>query len=117
MADDMRRWDLWRRDPATGALTEMIGHSQTARSIASRLCDWTGYELDGLHRYGVTHVGGTFPLHGEDWLEDHPEEALLAAWTAGTPKAAANRQQALHAFWPALATAIDNFEAGFDASA
>ncbi len=117
MTPDARRGDLWRRNQETDQLTELIGHNWPVRKIATTLCNWTGYDLTKLLDYAVTNVGGTDALNGENWLEDHAEDALIAAWTAGSPQAAGNRQAALAAFWPALATALDNFEAGFDAQA
>lgn len=44
-----------------------------------------------------------------DEIED-AVQVLLSAWSAGTVRAASNRQQKLREWWPALGAALDNLK-------
>jgi hypothetical protein len=109
-------WELWKRNPITGERGEQTGFTMTAREVAVVLAS-LGYDVGRMSYVQVTRLGGRKPIDAESWLEQHPTEALIAAWTAGTDGAASHRQKALHDRWPALAMAIDNVQASWNADA
>lgn len=83
----------------------------SARSVADLLAKESGgYDPQQLKTFSVIDEHNN-ELSAESWLEDHPVEALLSAWTAGGSAARTARQQKLHEWWPALGAAIVNLEA------
>ncbi len=106
-------WEIWRRNPVTGQRGEQTGFALTASQVAVLLAS-TGFDVGRMSFFQVTRLGGKQPLDAESWLEQHPIEALIAAWTAGSKQAASHRQKTLHERWPALAKAIDNVQNNYE---
>lgn len=106
----MPNWELWRRDPETGKAISKITGDKSEYDIA-RALSITDYKADELARFGVrdgSRLSG--PVSAEVWLEEHPAVLVVAVWHAGTDRAAEVRKHELQAWWPALATALDNLE-------
>lgn len=105
-------FSLFTRDPETGLIpSTAVLTGLTSRQIADTLSHRTGYEIHRLDGYAVIDERDDATVTAEEFLEHHAADAVIAAWAAGTPKAASIRRQKLHEWWPALATALDALEA------
>lgn len=101
------QYEVWWKNPLTEGFRQ-VGYALDLMGVASNLAS-TGYDIEQLNLHLVTGLGRSEPLvSAERWLEDHPVQAVIAAWQAGTGRAAGERQRKMHDRWPALATALDN---------
>lgn len=106
--------EVWQRNPITGERMMQRQYAATPLQVATFIITSTGYQPGLLDTYQVSQLGGRQPVLAEQWLESHPIEALIAAWTSGTAKASEHRRDVLHDRWPALAKAIDNVQDRYD---
>lgn len=95
------------RDPETGVTDKAMALARglTALQVVSFLAQGP-LETDRLLTFGIQDSEG-FVWTGEEFLEDNPVLAVVAAWTAGGTGGRRARQQQLHEWWPNLAMALD----------
>lgn len=102
-------FEVLRCDPVTGELLGLPAGPMSALAAAAMLARW-GFDITTLQTYAVRAAGG-YAYTGEEFLEEHAAEAVVAAWTVGAPAARSARQSKLDEWWPALASALNALEA------
>lgn len=105
-------YQILRCDPATGEMKGVPTDWMHSIDVAKHFSHF-GFDIETLRSYAVRAAGG-YAFTGEEFLEEHPAEAVVAAWTAGAPAARSSRQQKLTEWWPALGSALQALEQKID---
>jgi hypothetical protein len=106
------KWMVVSCDPETGRVGSALGQAGTAQQVITWLRMETSFDPEKLAKYAVGSADALKQFQSaERWMEDHPAEHVVAAWTAGGLAARTTRQERLREWWPDLALALDNLEA------
>jgi hypothetical protein len=100
------RFHIYERVEGTMARGTRLQNGLIRIAVASFL-DLRGYEHAAAYLIQDADTG--FVVTGEDFLEDNPLQAILAAWQ-GRPADGDARRAEIHTSWPNLGAALDNLE-------
>lgn len=98
------RFKVRHRDPATGIVSTTILHNKSAFEVVKYLARGR-FEAEAL-TLGVEDERSGYVRSAEQFLEDNPELAVVAAWSAGGQAARDYRQKRIEQLWPNLWSAL-----------
>lgn len=100
-------FEIRRHDPAaTGALKPSLHQNLTALRVA-QLLEVGSFDSAAINQFDVVDQRSGYVWSGEQFLEEHPALAVIAAWEAGGQAARSARQHNVEQYWPNLAMALN----------
>lgn len=120
MTDETERkakgtYSVLDRNPVTGLATGMILSRIDAIKAAGYLLAETDFEPERLGYRAIQRDDDGVTLPAQEWLEEYPEIAVIAAWVEDARKPMqTSRMLALYAFWPTLAASLNTLVERFN---
>lgn len=107
-------FEIRHRHPETGALST-ASHQNLSALRAVQLLEVGSFESSALAKFAVVDQRSGYVRSAEQFLEDNPEIAVVAAWQAGGAAARRARQTNVEQYWPNLAMALNALAVAHDA--